>query len=345
MTIQTSEILFRKPQENSAVSTNGGRMSFSTYVSATAANVFGHVFSAVRTSGNLSAPDYRKVCVVVANDSEETLYAAMLRMFMPTRGDDWISFHMGTARDTQADIDGTEDRYGVATLTSAVSAGGSTLIVDCENSILAAGDDIIARAGDVIFVSDKESWNDSSNNIEQHEIDTVSVSGAQITITLVSTLANAYAAWNSETRTGGHIMTAPASSNLAASLDTYSETVAGDGTLDDSQITVDAIGGAELTVTGTFTDATHYTLTCDDATHSLGSGTTGSDYSPTNPANSKPYGTIPAAAFSGTFAAGDTFTFQMHPPALYPWLRRDIPAACGSLSGNQFVLVAQGETA
>lgn len=346
MTVQTGEMLFRKPQEVSNAATNGGRMSFSTYVSATAANVFGHVFSAARAAGNLGAPDYRKVCCVVANDNEETLYGSLLRLFMPTRGDDWISFHMGTARDTKADITGSETRYGVGTLNTAVTAGGATLIVDVENSILASGSDIIARPGDVLFIADKESWNGSTGNIEQHVIDTVTASGSQLTITLDgTTLANGYAAWNGTTRTGGHIMTAPAAVDLAVSLSNASQTIAGSGVIDFDQFTVDAIGGAELTVSGLLTDATHYTLTSDDATHSLGSGTTGADYSPSNPAVGKPYCTIPAAAFSGTFASGDTFTFQIHPPARYVWLRRDIPPACGSLSGNQFVLVHQGESA
>jgi len=139
-------------------------------------------------------------------------------------------------------------------------------------------------------------------------------------------------------------MTAPAGVDVSVSLDNVSSSFAADGALDDAQVTVDAIGGAELTVSGVFTDSTHYTLTCDDPLHTLGSGTTGSDYSPSNAAVSKPYFTIPAAAWSGTPQAGDTFNFQTHPPARYVWLRNDIPEACGSLSGNQFVLVHQCET-
>lgn len=345
MTIQASEILFRKPQEVSNASTNGGRMSFNQYVSATAANVFGNVFSAVRTSGNLANPDYRKVCVVVANDNEETLYGAMLRLFMPTRGDDWVSFHMGTARDHQADIAGTEARYGVGTLASAVTAGGSTLVINVEAADLASGADAIARAGDALFISDKTSWSTTSGNIEQHTIDTVSANGAQLTITLDgSTLANGYAAWNGETRTGGHVMTAPASVDLAPSLDNYTHTFASTGAIDTAQITVDSIGGAEMTVSGVFTDATHFTCTSDDTAHTLGSGVVGTTFAPINPANSKPYFTLPSGALTGTFTTGDVFSFQVHPPALYAWLRRDIPPACGSLSGNQFVFVVQGES-
>ena len=346
MTILSSEILFRKSKEVSAASTNGGRMSFNLIVSATAANVFGNVFSAVRTAGNLAAPDYRKICVVVANDNEETLYSAMLRLFMPTRGDDSISFHMGTARDTQADISGLATRYGVATLNSGVSAGGATLVVNVESADLASGADIIARAGDVIFISDKTTWNATGGNIEQHVIDTVSTSGSQLTITLDgTTLANAYAAWNGETRTGGHIMTAPAAVDLGPLLDNYTHTFASTGAIATASIVVDSIGSAEMTVSGVFTDATHFTCTSDDTSHTLGSGVVGTDFAPSNPAVSKPYFTIPAAALTGTFVTGDVFSFQVHPPCLYPWLRRDIPPGCGSLSGNQFVLVAQGESA
>lgn len=346
MTVQTSEILFRKPQEVSNVDTNGGRMSFNQYVSATAANIFGNAFSSVRTTGNLANPDYRKICVVVANDSEETLYGAMLRLFMPTRADDWVSFHLGTARGHQADITGAETRYGVGTLNSAVTAGGSTIVIDVESADLASGADVIARVGDAIFISDKTTWNATSGNIEQHLIDTVSASGSQLTITLDgTTLANNYAAWNSETRTGAHIMTAPVSVDLAPALDNYTHTFASTGAIDTAQIVVDSIGSAEMTVSGVFTDATHFTCTSDDATHTLGSGVVGTAFAPINPANSKPYFTIPIGALTGTFVTGDVFSLQIHPPALYPWLRRDIPPGCGSLSGNQFVLVLQGESA
>lgn len=346
MTILSSEIIFRKPQEVSNASTNGGRMSFNQYVSATAANVFGHVFSAQRSAGNLSSPDYRKICVVVANDADETLYAAMLRMFMPTRGDDWISWHLGTARDHQADITGTEHRYGVGTLPGAVAAGGSTLVVNVEAADLASGADVIARAGDVIFVTDKTSWDATAGNIEQHVIGTVTASGSQLTITLSgSTLANNYAVWNSETRTGGHIMTCPAAADIAAALSNYTHTFASTGAIDTAQILVDSIGSAETAVSGVFTDATHFTCTSDDTTHTLGSGVKGTAFAPINPHNSKPYFTIPAGALTGTFVTGDVFSFQVHPPAMYCWLRRDIPPGCGPLSGNQFVVVAQGESA
>lgn len=346
MTILSSEILFRKPQEVSNASTNGGRVSFNQYVSATAANVFGHVFSAQRAAGNLASPDYRKVCVVVANDADETLYAAMLRIFMPTRGDDSVSWHVGTARDHQADITGTEHRYGVGTLNGAVSAGGSTLVVNVESADFASGADVIARSGDLIFVSDKATWDATSGNIEQHVVGTITASGSQLTITLSgSTLANGYAAWNAETRTGGHIMTSPAAADIAPAVSNYTHTFASTGAIDTAQIAVDAIGSAEMTVSGVFTDATHFTCTSDDTTHTLGSGVKGTAFAPINPANSKPYFTIAAGALSGTFVTGDVFSFQVHPPAIYAWLRRDIPPGCGSLSGNQFVLVAQGESA
>ena len=339
MTILSSEITFWRPQEVSDALTNGGRVSFNQIVSATSQNVFGHAFSAERAAGSTK---YRKVCVRVNNDNDETLYAALCRMFGVTPGGDAVAFAMGTARDTQADADDYTYRYGAGTVNTALTAGGSTIIVDCESAAHATA---FGQVGDVVFVTDKTAWDSGTGNIEQHEVATRSVSGTQLTITTVATLANSYAAWSSETSTGGHVAFAPDAADLAPAVDNTSSTFAGTGAIDFDLIEVDAIGAAELTVTGTFTDATNYTLTTDDATHSLGSGTVSADKAPINPANSKPYCTIPAAAFSGTAQAGDVFSFQVHPPCLYVWERRVIPAGCGSMSGNRVVLVVQGESA
>jgi hypothetical protein len=339
MTILSSEITFWRPQEVSDEATNGGRISFNQIISATAQNVFGHAFSTERLAGSTK---YRKVCVRINNDNDETLYAALCRMFMPTAGGDAISFAMGTARDTQADADDYIYRYGPGTVNTALTAGGSTIIVDCETAAQASA---FGQVGDAVFVTDKATWDASAGNIEQHTVAIRSVSGTELTVTIVAPLANSYAAWNSETRTGGHVAFAPATADIGPAISNTGSSFAGTGALDFDQIMVDSLGSAELTITGTFTDATNYTLTADDATHSLGSGTTGADKSPINPANSKPYLTIPALAFSGAPQAGDTFTFQIHPPCLYPWERRVIPESCGSLSGNKIVLVVQGESA
>lgn len=339
MTVLSTEIQFFKPQEVSDAATNGGRVSFLEIVTATAQNVFGHAFSAERAAGSTK---YRKIATRINNDDDETLYNTLARLFMPTLGEDAVAYALGTARDTQADASAYTYEYGPATLNTAVTAGGSTLILDCETSELATN---LGPVGSLLFISDQTTWG-GSGNIEQHTVATRSVSGSQLTVTLDSTtLANDFAAWDGSARTGGHVAFAPAGVDVAASIDNTSSTFAGDGALDFNQVLADAIGTAELTISGSFSDATTYTLTVDDTTHSLGSGSTSSDFAPLNPANSKPYLTIPAAAWSGTIASGDTFGMQSHPPCLYVWERRIIPAACGSLAGNQVVLVVQGESA
>ena len=338
MTVLSSEIKFFRPQTVSDTSANGGRISFREIVTGTEQNVFGHALSAERLAGSTK---YRKVCVRVCNDNEESLMSALVRIFGTTPAGDAVSYHMGTARDTQDDITGSEVRYGAATITTAVVSGGSTLILACETSALATA---LYQVGHAIFITDKTAYNATTGNIEQRTVASRSVSGSTVTVTLAAPLANGYAAWNSETRTGGHVCSAPAAATIAPAISNVSKSL-GSGDLDTAKIVVDSIGAAELTITLTYTDATNFTATTDDATHTLGSGVRSADFAPINPETSKPYLTIPAAAWSGTTAAGNSCGLQTHPPAMYLWERRDIPAACGSLSGNRVVLVAQGESA
>ena len=156
----------------------------------------------------------------------------------------------------------------------------------------------------------------------------VAWSGNDATLTLASgqTIQNDYLA--SET----YVSSAVDAGQVAGTASNYSVTSTA-GTFDDAgnPITVDAIGGVYQDWTLSFTSATAFDLVGDEVGN-VGSGTISGDFSPNNSNFSKPFLTIPAAAFGGTFQAGDQITFRTTPFAVPIWLKQYVPAS--SAAGN-----------
>jgi hypothetical protein len=122
--------------------------------------------------------------------------------------------------------------------------------------------------------------------------------------------------------------------------DGWTETCAGDGTYDESSYPPVLFndGTEEDDWTITFTGATSFT--CSGAYFgSLGTGSTLSDFSPTNPDTDQPYFTIDKDGWAGTWASGDTVEFSTSPSALPLWLEQLVPAATSADPNN---LVALG---
>jgi hypothetical protein len=81
-----------------------------------------------------------------------------------------------------------------------------------------------------------------------------------------------------------------------------------------------------------------------DVLGSVGSGNVGSDFSPVNPDYTKPYFVLPAAAWGGTQATGNTLTFITSPAALPYWEKRIIPVNANSIAINKCVMALLGES-
>lgn len=198
--ILASEILFYKPRTVTNDGTNGGRISNNLILNNTEQNTFPHAFSAEREIGSTV---YRKIATMVSNALNKTLYQNLFRFFEPTAGDDYCCFFEGTESDTQADIVGTERKFGVLTLKTAVAAGAQTLVLEAQDVSHVSGNDVIIAAGDPVFITDKLTYDAVSGNIEQKAVGTIgSIVGTTVTITLDATLTNGYAAWDPVTRTG-----------------------------------------------------------------------------------------------------------------------------------------------
>ena len=334
-----ADIKLYKAAEVSAASTNGGRMSANLITSAVVNNVWPHVSKAQRTAGQTL---YRKNFIKAADDDDGTLEAPQIWLDQPTDGDDYQVMFAATQVDTQADITGSERKYGCALVKTNITAGGSVIVVTVENAALATGADVIFINGDTIRLTDMATPDAGSGNEEFLTITGVpTVASLDVTITVVETIAN-----NFLTANDARVSSVLEPSDIECSVDTFVDTAAGSGAYDDTTypVTTDNIGTVEDAVTLTFDDATNYTVT-GTAGIAYGSGTTSGDFAPSNADFTKPYFTLLAAGFSGVWAAADTITFNIHPASYATWMRRIVPAASSSLANNKITLVTNGESA
>jgi hypothetical protein len=330
MSIIASELVWRRSSVITDDGTNGDVMSAVVSPSGVKNNVWPDVPQAERTSGSLK---YRKMFIHVANDDDLSLVAP--RVFVETRtpGEDAITLFAATQSDVKSGITGSEDLFGMAVLTNPVSAGASAIVVTVEDDYLSAPLDMF-RVGELIRLSNKANV-DAGGFEEYHVLTIVSApSGNDVTLTLTGVTLNDYIAGDkvsSVYEPSDVVGTVPAFSNL------------GSGTFDVTGVVPDSIGTIQMDWTLTFDTATDYTVR-DDQSVIVGTGIVGSDASPNNPDYTKPYFTLLAANFSGTFVAAETITFTTAPASLPIWYRRDIPAGAASLSGNSVVVAVDGES-
>jgi hypothetical protein len=93
----------------------------------------------------------------------------------------------------------------------------------------------------------------------------------------------------------------------------------------------------------TFTSATAFNI-AGDTVGAVGSGNTSSGAAPNNPAFNKPYFTLNAALFGGSYVAGNMLTFSTHPAAVPLWVRQVVPDGAVAMSNNTFSIYIDGET-
>lgn len=330
MSIISSEIVFRAAANNSDSGSNGGRMTPTAITSAVKNNVWPDVQESERASGSTK---YRKVFIHVANDDDLTLVAARVFIETPTPGDDTVTFFPGTQTDTQSSITGTERRYGAGKLNVDVAAGATSIQVLTEGA-----SHNVFRSGDSIRISDKATVSGSGNEQTVTISGAPSYSGNVATIALSAPLSYGFSATNTRVASlyqAGDVVGSSASLVKTSAAGTYSLS---------NMPAVDSIGGIEQNWTITFTSSTAFSCT-GDTVGSVGTGNVGSSFQPTNPSFSKPYFVIPAAAWGGTYQAGDTVTFTTHPASIPIWERRDIPAGASSLTGNKVIYGVDGESA
>lgn len=320
MSIISSEIKLYKSAVVNDTSTNGGKMSSVLIPSGVRGNLFPDVHEDERLSGIVR---WRKLFVKIENDDD--LIAANVRFFMknPTPAQDYCFFIEATQTNTQGNITGSERKYGAGSLHSDVSAGGTTIVVDVEDPSL----NIFASTGNTIWLSD-------GTNEEYHENVSASLSSSQYTLTLATgdSLQNSYSTTN-DTK----VASVFERTEVKCTQDNWSVSSAnGDYDYTNHPLDLDNIGTIEDVWTFIFTSASEFN--CSGAeVGSIGSGNVTTDFSPINSDFGKPYFTLEAAGFSGTFQSGDTITVATHPASLPIFIKQTVPAGAAS-AANSFTL-------
>jgi hypothetical protein len=339
MSIVRAELKVYRPVEVSDALTNGGRMTAVEIPSGVLGNLFPDAGEAERTAGStrFRKAFYKNTNIEVPGggvDSGLTLSNTLVFVENFTPGDDAIYIHLGTQVDTENDLTGSEDLYGSGDLDASVSGGATSIDVAVEDGAV-----IQFRNGDLIRISDKDDI-DASGTTEFAQVNGVpSILGDVVTLPITALV-------NSFTAPGTRVSAVIEFGDLTAEFDTFVVTAAGTGTYDEVSFPpeMDNIASIEQNWTLTFSDATNYTAS-GDTVGSVGSGTVGGDFAPTNPDFGRPYFTLRAAGFGGTFQNGDTITFHTVPASVPVWHKRIIPAGAASLAGNQAITVLRGESA
>jgi hypothetical protein len=334
MSILASELVWRKPTEVSDNPTNGGIMTAVAAPSGVKNNILPDVPQSERTAGSTK---YRKAFIHVANDDDLTLIAPKVYVMAPTPGDDRVTIFPATQSATQTSITGTEQQYGAGTLNATVSAAGTTCTVLCETGITTQ----LWKSGMTVRISDRQTVDGAGNEQFLVLSSDATYSGNVATLTFTTTpLATGFNA-STPTYVSGCILPGDISTSVA----NYAET-SGSGTYDEVTYppVLDFISSIEQLWTVTFTSPTAFTV-AGDTVGSVGSGTTATDFAPSNPAYSKPYFTLRSAGWGGTWANGNTLVFRSKPAAIGIWYKRVVPAGANSLSGNKVIVGIDGESA
>lgn len=325
--------------EVSANSTNGGRRSYTEVISGVINNVWPHVTKAQRLAGHTL---FRFLYTLVADDDDGTLVAAEEYVDYPTDGDDYVIAFVMPYGSTQADITGTERKYGAADLDADVSAGAGpiTFDVNVEDVALATGTDAIFVIGDKVRISDKVTPDAVAGNEEFGTLTAVSNVDTLVTLTISEDLANTYTVV-----AGTRVSAVMDYGDISTSVTSYTITTAGTGDYNHGSypLILDNIGTVEDTLTFTWTAATSYTCVGSSGIE-YGSGTNGVDFEPINPDNSKPYFKLEFAGFSGVWASGDTMVIPVVEASFLMCLKRVVPAACDSLANNKVTTATTGES-
>lgn len=324
MAIVVSELKLYQSKVVSDAGTNGGRISTTLIPTGRSNDWWPNVTEAQLASG---ITQYRKGFLRIDNASNETAYNVRIGLWKPTPGDDELYLAKGTQTDIQSTPFSTT-YYGAGQLDDTVTSGASSIDVNVADPAV-----ILFRDGGKIRISDEPVVGGGSGNYEYATISgTPTIVGSVVTITLASALTNGYSSTNT----------------YVSSLIEYGDLIGATsnkvvtsvaGTFDATQVVVGNIGSIYQTVTLTFSSATAFTATSDDATFSPNTGSISTTYAPTHVAVGAAYFSIPPECYGGTFTAGDTVVFVTTPPCAPVVEKRVVGAGCATFSAQTRTLM------
>jgi hypothetical protein len=313
----------------------GGVPGFIPAVSGQAGNLIPLALPSDLTAGREL---YRKLCFRLADSNNGTGAQSIIRKWAEISGQYAYSCLFPVSRKfLNSEITGTEDKYGTGVLKYAVVSTDTQIVVTVRSSNLASGNDAIAKNtyNLSICAADQDPTADGALQVKKTISGTPSVNGVDITITLDSAIGRDFDA-------GALVQTYPDAVDIATAKSNKVVTSSA-GTFDLDAVTLSNVGSCTGQITLTFISATNYNATCDfpggivDPAGSSSLGGTqaiSAQFQPINRFNSSPVLTIPAAAFGGTFASGDTVTFDVDGAEFCFVEKHVIPAASVSVSGD-----------
>ena len=280
---------------------------------------------------------YRKLCWRIADSNNGTGAESIIRKWAEISGQYAYSCIFPVSRKfLNSEITGTEDKYGTGVLKNAVLSTVTQIVVTVRSSTLASGNDAIAKDTYNISIcaADQDPTADDALQVKKTISGAPTVNGVDITITLDSAIGRDFDA-------GALVQTYPDAVDIETSKSNKVVTSSA-GTFDLDAVTLSNVGSCTGQITLTFTSATNYNATCDfpDGIVTAGSSSLGgtqaisAQFHPLNRFNSSPVLTIPAAAFGGIFAAGDTVVFDIEGAEFCFVEKHTIPAASVSVSGD-----------
>ncbi len=280
---------------------------------------------------------YRKLCFRIADSNNGTGAESILRKWAEISGLYAYSCLFPVSRDfLNSEIIGTEDKYGTGVLKDTVLSTDTQIVVTVRSSSLASGNDSIAKDTYNISICDVSQGPTADDTLQVKKIisGAPSVSGVDLTITLDSAVGRDFDA-------GALVQTYPDAVDISTSKSNKVVTSSA-GTFDLDAVTLSNVGGCTGQITLTFTTTTNYNGTCDfpggiviENSSSLGGTQAISvEFQPLNRFNSSPVIIIPPAAFGGTYAPGDTITFDFEGAEFCFVEKHTIPAGAVSVSGD-----------
>lgn len=338
MGVDVLEVKLFRALTNSDLSANGGRESYNVIVSGVMNNLFPNVSHGERTAG---ATRYRKMFMRNTDDEQFFLFNSRFWVDKISTAEDYFRIAIGTPTDTQADVGGHK-YVGTGRSTAARTAGQTQVFVNFGDDDL----DGVLAPGDKLYITSKKTIDDTGNDEEFAEIDSIAWAGSLATIDLVDPLQFSYpisyidGGTTYYTRIGVYLELGDLNSYADAHVVTSAS-----GTFDatNNPVEGDNESSVEDSITVTFTSPTAFTV-AGTFLGALGGGVIGSDFAPTNPSTSRPYFTIPSVAWGGSWLAADTLEFDTHPASGAIWVKEVIPAGSSAFSNNVVEMAFYGES-
>jgi len=301
---------YYKAAINSDTSSNGGAMSNKSTSPFLFEDVFPGYSEEERQTG---ATRSRKLFYKFVNDTEGTKgrnTASFVKQ--PSSGEDYLYVAVGSLTDTQGDI-GSYSFLGSGFLSGSITGNVSTCLV-----VTGARSDMFATTG-TILVGTIAAGGDAISPFERLTLSAANYAGGTWTLSISGdgnengggTVLHSYA--------GGALVSSLVShGDVYAYVDNYSTNSVGGSFNDDAEAR--NIGTIDDSWTLEFLDANQVSAYGSSA-GTLGTYYISADIAPENPLNGSYYFYINANSFSGTFAGGDTVTFDTNSATCAVWIK------------------------